>query len=80
MAGEPIESLSFEDALKELDAIVRQLEQGKGDLDQAIAAYERGTALKAHCEGKLRAAEAKIEKIAFAADGKPAGTTPLDGA
>ena len=64
-----IESLSFEDALKELESIVRQLEQGQVKLDEAIAAYERGAHLKRHCEAKLAEAKAKVEKITLAADG-----------
>jgi len=64
-----IAKLSFEDALKELEDIVRGLESGKGKLDDAIAAYERGSALKRHCERKLAEAEARIEKIALSANG-----------
>ncbi|MGQ0662951.1 MAG: exodeoxyribonuclease VII small subunit [Pseudomonadota bacterium] len=64
-----IAKLGFEDALKELDDIVRALESGKGKLDEAIRAYERGAALKRHCEKKLAEAQARIEKITFGADG-----------
>jgi len=64
-----IAALSFEDALKELESIVKQLEQGQVKLDDAIAAYERGAQLKAHCEKKLAEAKMKVEKIVFAADG-----------
>ena len=64
-----IAKLNFEDALKELEEIVRGLESGKGKLDDAIAAYERGSALKRHCERKLAEAEARIEKIALSANG-----------
>jgi exodeoxyribonuclease VII small subunit len=64
-----IAKLSFEDALKELEEIVRGLESGKGKLDDAISAYERGSALKRHCERKLAEAEARIEKIALSANG-----------
>lgn len=66
-----IARLGFEDALKELEEIVRALEQGKGKLEDAIRSYERGAALKAHCERKLAEAEARIEKIALGADGVP---------
>ena len=66
-----IAGLGFEDALKELEEIVRALEQGKGKLEDAIRSYERGAALKAHCERKLAEAEARIEKIALGADGVP---------
>lgn len=64
-----VASLSFEQALAELEAIVRELETGRADLDQAIAAYQRGAALKQHCESKLREAQAKVDKITFDADG-----------
>lgn len=70
-----IAALSFEDALAELERIVRQLEEGRGKLDDAIASYERGTALKRHCEGKLREAQAKIDRITVSADGS-LGTEP----
>ena len=66
-----IARLGFEDALKELEEIVRALEQGKGKLEDAIRSYERGAELKAHCERKLAEAEARIEKIALGADGVP---------
>lgn len=69
-------SLSFEEALGELKAIVEKLEAGQGKLDEAIGAYERGMALKRHCEEKLREAEAKIEKISVGAGG--AKTQPFD--
>ena len=82
MAKEPalpkdIAGLSFEDALKELEAIVAQLEQGKVKLDEAIAAYERGALLKQHCEKKLSEAKMKVEKIVFSADGS-ASSQPAD--
>tara|TARA_R110000787_G_scaffold88506_2_gene187851 strand:+ start:196 stop:447 length:252 start_codon:yes stop_codon:yes gene_type:complete len=64
-----IEKMSFEDALEELEAIVRTLESGKGKLEDSITAYERGARLKAHCEKKLKEAQAKVEKISLGADG-----------
>ena len=64
-----IAKLSFEDALKQLEAIVGELEGGKGKLEEAIKNYERGVALKRHCEKKLAEAQAKVEKITFAPDG-----------
>ena len=64
-----IAKLNFEDALKELEAIVRQLEEGKGRLDEAIDSYSRGALLKRHCEAKLAEAEARIEKIIVGPDG-----------
>lgn len=70
--------LSFEKALAELEQIVTRLESGKVDLEQSISIYERGEALKKHCEGLLRDAEARIEKITLKPDGTPSGTEPLD--
>ncbi|MGB5094138.1 MAG: exodeoxyribonuclease VII small subunit [Parvibaculum sp.] len=70
--------LSFEDALKQLEDIVRQLESGEAPLEKSIELYERGTALKAHCEARLKLAEAKVEKITLNSRGEAGGTTPLD--
>ena len=64
-----IAQMSFEDALGELEQIVRRLETGNAKLDEAIAAYERGALLKRHCETKLREAQARVEKIVVSADG-----------
>jgi exodeoxyribonuclease VII small subunit len=64
-----IAALSFEDALKELETIVQQLERGQVKLDDAISAYERGTLLKRHCENKLQEAKMKVEKIVLAPNG-----------
>lgn len=64
-----IRKMSFEEALDELKAIVGKLEQGQGTLDSAIGDYDRGAALKRHCDAKLREAQAKIEKISLSADG-----------
>jgi len=72
-----VQSLSFEEALTELESIVRNLETGSSALETAIDSYERGTLLKAHCEKKLRDAQAKIEKISVAKDGTLT-TQPLD--
>lgn len=65
-----IAMLSFEDALAELEQIVRRLETGGGKLDDAIVAYERGAQLKRHCEQKLREAQARVDKIVIGADGQ----------
>lgn len=65
---EDIEKLGFEDALNELEQIVRSLESGDGKLDDAIVAYERGAALKKHCETKLAEAKNRIERISFTGD------------
>lgn len=73
----PVDQLSFESALKELEDIVGRLEQGEVDLEDSIALYERGQALKAHCETKLKAAEGRLEKIVQGAKG-PEGVEPVD--
>lgn len=70
--------LPFEAALAELEAIVDKLEKGSVPLEESIRIYERGEALKAHCDRLLREAEMRIEKITLGADGKPKGTVPLD--
>ena len=77
-AATPVEQLSFEKALAELESIVQRLEQGKVDLAESIAIYERGEALKRHCEKLLGEAEARVEKIRLGADGKPAGVEAMD--
>lgn len=71
-----IAALSFEAAMKELEAIVRALESGSSDLDKAIADYERGNALKTHCLAKLSEAKLKVEQIQMKADGSLA-TAPF---
>jgi len=76
--NDDIAGMSFEKALAELEGIVEKLESGKVDLESSIAIYERGEALKKHCETKLRDAEARIEKITLKPDGSVAGTEPLD--
>ena len=73
-----ISKLSFEDALAELEKIVQRLEQGDIALEESIQQYERGEKLRDHCARLLGAAEAKVEKIKLSAEGKPAGTEPLD--
>lgn len=78
MSDDDIGGLSFEAALAELESIVRTLEQGQAPLDESIALYQRGDQLKRHCEARLKDAQARIEKIAIGADGKPAGTTTFD--
>jgi exodeoxyribonuclease VII small subunit len=66
-----IESLSFENALAELETIVQRLERGQLDLEASIAAYERGTALRRHCAAKLEEARLRVEKITFDKSGEP---------
>jgi exodeoxyribonuclease VII small subunit len=73
----PVDQLSFELALKELESIVARLEQGEVDLEDSIALYERGQALKAHCEKKLKSAESRLEKVVQGAGGAT-GSEPMD--
>jgi exodeoxyribonuclease VII small subunit len=70
--------LSFERAIEELETIVKRLEEGKVPLEESVAIYERGEALKRRCEDLLRQADARVEKITLDATGKPTGTEPLD--
>ncbi|MFY9761638.1 MAG: exodeoxyribonuclease VII small subunit [Xanthobacteraceae bacterium] len=74
-----IAKLPFERAIEELETIVKRLEEGKVPLEESVAIYERGEALKHRCEDLLRQAEARVEKITLDATGKPTGTEPLDG-
>lgn len=73
-----VDEMSFEDAIKELETVVGQLERGDVALDESIALYERGAALKARCEAKLKEAEEKVAKITLGEGGAPTGTAPLD--
>ncbi|HWX46850.1 MAG TPA: exodeoxyribonuclease VII small subunit [Roseomonas sp.] len=73
-----VASLSFEAALAELDAIVRKLEGGQAKLEEAIADYERGAALRRHCEAKLAEAEGKVQAIVAGPAGGPEGATLRD--
>jgi exodeoxyribonuclease VII small subunit len=75
--GAEVSKLSFEEALAELEGIVKQLEGGQGRLEDAIAAYERGAALRKHCEDKLAEAEAKVQAI-VARGGAATGTAPFE--
>ncbi|PUB17010.1 exodeoxyribonuclease VII small subunit [Yoonia sediminilitoris] len=74
-----VNEMSFEEAIKELETVVGQLERGDVALDASIALYERGAALKARCEAKLKEAEEKVAKITLGDGGEPTGTAPLDG-
>jgi len=74
----PVAGMTFEAALKELEQIVSRLERGEVPLAESIEIYERGDALRKHCDALLRQAEARVEKIRVGADGKPAGVEPLD--
>lgn len=62
-APRPVESLGFEEALAELEAIVKALEGGQGKLEEAVSAYQRGAALRKHCEAKLAEAEMRVQAI-----------------
>lgn len=73
----PVETLSFEDALKELEQIVHRLETGDETLDKSIELYERGDRLRARCAERLDQAQVRIEAIRLDADGRPAGTRPF---
>ncbi len=74
----PIDELTFEEALAALEQVVGQLEGGQVPLEQSIALYERGDALKKHCDAKLGEAELKVEKIVAGDDGNATATTPFD--
>ena len=77
MAEPDIASMSFEQALLELERIVSELESGRAELESSINAYERGAALKAHCEAKLEAARLRVEKIVVTPGGA-VGAEPAD--
>lgn len=73
-----VKKMTFEKAIEELESIVKRLEEGKVPLEESVAMYERGEALKRRCDELLRQAEARVEKITLNAAGKPTGTEPLD--
>lgn len=73
-----VKSLSFEEALKRLEVIVARLETGDATLEESIALYGEGDMLRAQCEARLAAAQARIEKITLNKDGQPTGTAPFD--
>jgi exodeoxyribonuclease VII small subunit len=73
-----ISQLTFEQALRELEGVVRRLESGDVPLDESIDLYERGEQLRKACQARLDAAQARIEKIVNGPDGKPSGTEPFD--
>ena len=78
MSDKPVAEMSFEEAMAALEQVVTQLEKGDVALEASIALYERGAALKAHCAGKLKDAEEKVELIR-AQEGRAIGTTPVEG-
>lgn len=77
-AAPDISSMSFEDALRALEDVVRKLESGEVPLDDSITLYERGEQLRKHCQARLDAAQARIERIVQGPDGSAAGTQPFD--
>ncbi|MCI2399961.1 exodeoxyribonuclease VII small subunit [Aliiroseovarius subalbicans] len=79
MSDKPVEEMSFEEAMRALEGVVGQLERGDVALEDSITLYERGAALKARCEAKLKEAEEKVAAITLDASGVPTGTTPVDG-
>lgn len=76
--SEAVEALSFEQAIAELEKVVGQLERGDVALDESIALYERGAALRKRCQDKLKEAEEKVAKLTLDGDGNAVGTAPLD--
>ena len=78
MTDKPVAEMSFEEAMGALEAVVSALEKGEVPLEQSIALYDRGAALKAHCAGKLAEAEMKVELIR-AQEGRAVGVTPVEG-
>ena len=74
-----IAAMSFEEAMKELEAVVGKLERGDVPLEESIKLYERGALLKAHCDKRLKDAEEKVARITLGADGQPSGLTPVEG-
>ena len=79
MTDKPVEEMSFEEAMRELEAVVGQLERGEVALEESIRLYTRGADLKARCEVKLKEAEEKVAAITLDRDGTPTGTTPVEG-
>lgn len=78
MTAKAVSEMTFEEAMSALEQVVNQLERGEVALEESIALYERGAALKAHCATKLAAAEQKVEMIR-AQEGRATGTTPAEG-
>ncbi|MBT8415872.1 MAG: exodeoxyribonuclease VII small subunit [Silicimonas sp.] len=78
MSDKPVADMSFEDAMTELEAVVAELESGNVALENSIKLYERGAALKEHCQKKLTEAEEKVAQISLDGDGKPKGLDPVE--
>lgn len=79
MAETPVSEMSFETAMAELEKVVGQLESSQVPLEDSIKLYDRGAALKKHCEVKLAEAEEKIAQITLTSDGQPDGLKPFEG-
>ncbi len=79
MTDKPVSEMSFEDAMRELEKVVGQLERGDVALENSIQLYQRGAELKKRCEDKLKEAEEKVAAITLDAGGQPTGTTPVEG-
>lgn len=79
MTDTPVNEMSFEQAMAALEKLLGQLERGDVPLDESIALYERGAALKARCEAKLKEAEEKVAAITLNSEGTPTGSTPVEG-
>jgi exodeoxyribonuclease VII small subunit len=79
MSDKPVAEMSFEEAMAALEQVVSKLESSQVALDDSIALYERGAALKEHCDAKLKAAEEKVAQITLGADGRPDGLKPVEG-
>lgn len=75
----PVEAMSFEEAMAELEEVVSRLEHGEASLDESITLYERGALLRAHCDARLKAAEERVEAITLDDRGQPRGTKPVEG-
>jgi len=79
MSDTPVDQMTFEQAMKELETVVNKLERGDVALDESISLYERGAALKKRCEVELKRAEEKVAAITLDASGQPTGTKPVEG-
>lgn len=79
MSDTPVDQMTFEQAMKELETVVGKLERGDVALDESISLYERGALLKKRCEDELKRAEEKVAAITLDASGQPTGTKPVEG-
>ncbi len=79
MSERPVDEMTFEEAMAELEKVLGQLERGDVALDDSIKLYERGAALKKRCETKLKEAEEKVAAITLDGEGNPTGLNQVDG-